>query len=126
MLLYTYIIELPHIRRSYACCIVMLPAGVVRVTSIVFSLQSDPFADTPKFTLTCTSTGGPTTYVIWTQDGVDTGAGPRIPPTVDDQQNATYRNAWIPIPARPGSYQCNISNDRTIPPATASLNVSGE
>ena len=106
-------------------CIVLFPAGVVSITALEFSLQSDPFADALEFTLTCYSTGGPTTYVIWTQDGEDNSAG-IFSTYVDDQQTASYRNTWTPYYRLPGNYQCNISNDRTIPPATASLIVSGE
>ena len=102
-----------------------LSSGVVNITEpLQFSLQSAPTADPPVFTLTCISTGGPATTITWTRDGVvATGITSQ---TVVDQQTATYHNTLTVTGKLPGNYQCNVTNARTMQPATASLTVAGE
>ena len=91
---------------------------------LVFSLISALTADTPVFTLTCVSTGGPATTVTWTRDGAAaTGVASQ---TVTNITTATYVNTLTVTGRETGSYMCSVANDRTSPPATASLTVAGE
>ena len=87
-----------------------------------------PTADPPVFILTCVSTGGPATTVTWTRDGatVSTDANHVFTKTVTDQVTATYNSILTVTGREPGNYTCSVANVRTAPPATASLNVTGE
>ena len=102
------------------------------VTSVAsplqFSLQTTPTADPPVFTLTCVSTGGPATTVTWTRDGaiVSNDANHVFTKTVTDQLTANYSNTLTVTGREPGNYTCSVANNRTAPPATASLTVARE
>ena len=102
------------------------PSGAVTsVTNpLQFSLTSALTADPPVFTLTCVSTGGPATTVTWTRDGA--AATGDTSQTVEDQLAITYNNTLTVTGREPGNYQCNVTNDRTAQPATASLTVAGK
>ena len=86
-----------------------------------FSLQTTPTADPPVFTLTCGSTGGPATTVIWTRDGAAATGD-----TSQTVMTATYVNTLTVTGREPGNYTCSVANNRTAQPATASLTVAGE
>ena len=104
-------------------------SGVVEITGpLQFSVQTMPTADPPVFTLTCVSTGGPATTVTWTRDGdaVSYDANHVFTKTVIDHLTPTYSNVLTVTGREPGSYQCNVTNARTVQPATASLTVAGE
>ena len=92
--------------------------------SLQFSLQTTPTADPPVFTLTCVSTGGPATTVTWTRD--EAAATGVTSQTVVDQVTITYHSTLTVTGREPGYYTCNATNNRTAPPATASLTVAGE
>ena len=96
--------------------------------TIQFSLQTTASADPPVFTLTCVSTAGPATTVNWKQNGVIVlyDSNHEFIKTVTDQLNATYSNVLTVTGREPGNYTCSVANDRTVPPATASLTVAGE
>ena len=85
-------------------------------------------ADSPTFTLTCVSTGGPATTVTWTREGnnVPYDATHELTQTVTDQLNIVYSNVLTVTGSESGNYTCSVTNDRTAPPATASLTVAGE
>ena len=94
-----------------------------------FSLQSAPTADPPVFTLTCTSTGGPATNVIWTRDGaiVSYDDSHVLTQTVTGANTTTisYENVLTVTGREPGSYQCTVANVRGIA-SSQSLVVEGE
>ena len=92
------------------------------------SLQTMPTADSSVFTLTCVSTGGPATTINWTRNGsiVFNDANHVLTQTVTNQLTATYNNTLTVTGREPGNYTCSVANDRTAPPATASLTVAGE
>ena len=48
---------------------VTIPEGVM------FNVDSDLNGESPQFTLTCTSTGGPATTVTWTRDSETVSGG---------------------------------------------------
>ena len=68
------------------------------------------------FTLTCTSTGGPATTVIWTRDGAtvhyDDDHVLTQTVTVTDIGTVTYSNVLTVTGREPGSYQCSVTNHR--------------
>ena len=103
------------------------------VTSVTdpleFSLVSAVTADPPVFTLTCVSTGGPASTVIWTRDGnnVSYDATRVLTQTVTGQLTATYSNVLTVTGREPGCYQCSVTNDRTAQQLeSAALTVAGE
>ena len=89
---------------------------------IVFQLNN---ADTPVFTLTCTSTGGPTTTVSWRRDGtlLSDDNNHDIMSQVTDPVTATYTHTLTVIGRRYGLYQCSVSNIRTPSGISRSLTV---
>ena len=85
--------------------------------------------DPPVLTLTCVSTGGPAMTVTWTLDGtaVSYDANHMLTQTVTNELSITYTNVLTVTGREPGSYQCNVTNDRTAQPLlSASLTVAGE
>ena len=106
------------------------PSGEVTLTDpLEFSLMSALTADPPVFTLTCVSTGGPATTVIWTQDGdnVSYDANHVLTQTVTSQLSITYSNVLTVTGREPGDYICSVANVRTpAPQVSASLTVAGE
>ena len=105
--------------------LVPYPSGVVMITGpLQLSLTSALTADPPVFTLTCVSTGGPATTVTWTRDGAAATGGTFQ--TVMNLTAITYHSILTVTGRLPGNYQCSVTNDRTAPPATASLTVAGE
>ena len=99
---------------------------MVTITNPVlqFKRLTLPDADPPEFTLTCDSTGGPPTTVIWTRDGAaTTGTTDQI---VTDLVSISFSSILRVKERLLGSYRCSVSNDRTAQPATGSLTVAGE
>ena len=70
------------------------------------------------FTLTCTSTGGPATYVTWTRDNVTITEGAETNFDTDDRN---YGNALTVTGRLEGLYTCTVANDR---PSNASATIS--
>ena len=72
-----------------------------------------------SFTLTCVSTGGPATTVIWTRNS---GAAEGVKVTVlDDAVTAHYTYTLTVTGKLGGLYQCNVSNNK---PSWDSLNLT--
>ena len=61
------------------------------------------------FTLTCTSTGGPATYVTWTRDNVTITEGTETNFDTDDRR---YGNILTVTGRLEGLYTCTVANDR--------------
>ena len=94
---------------------------------IEFSLDSEPVAANPQFTLTCISTGGPATTVTWTRDlTVLEDNDAYLQKTVlDNAENATYTHTLNVTGRLGGDYQCTVSNN--IPSEdNASITLEGE
>ena len=95
---------------------VTIPGGMT------FTVDSDLNGDSPQFTLTCTSTGGPATTVNWTRDS-ETVSGGRI--VLDDTETAQYTHT-LTVTGRLGrQYQCNVTNNKPSE-ATAHFTVQGK
>jgi len=88
---------------------------------IKFQLDSETNANTPVFTLTCTSTGGPATTVSWTRGNSTLSATSQI---VTNSVTGTYKNTLRVAMREVGTYVCNVSNIRSSD--TRSLTVLGK
>ena len=101
---------------TYTSC-----TGTPTVTSLTYN-------DAIK-TLTCISTSGPATYVIWERDGnilVVDGVAYRQTQTVTDATTATYHNVLTiaqSVTSIYGEYRCTVGNARGI---SSGLEVTGE
>ena len=94
-------------------------SGDVKVDSnITFSLHSELTAETPQFTLTCTSTAGPATTVTWTRDSAPV-SGEEMS-VLNDPVTAHYTHTLTVTGRLGGVYVCNVSNNK---PSTAVKNL---
>ena len=104
-------------------------AGQISIPeNITFQLDTDPATDPPVFTLTCTSTGGPATTVIWKRNGtiLRDDSNHNITSQVIDPVNITYTNTLTVTGRLAGQYECNVSNIRTSPSETRHIRVVGK
>ena len=91
---------------------------------MAFTVDSDLNGESPQFTLTCTSTGGPATTVTWTRDSETVSGGMTV---LDDPVTAQYTHT-LTVTERSrdgGEYQCNVSNNKPSQDS-ASFTVQGE
>ena len=72
-------------------------------------MDSDLNGESPRFTLTCTSTGGPATTVTWTRDSETVSGGMTV---LDNTVTAQYTHTLTVTERLGGQYQCTVSNDR--------------
>ena len=82
---------------------VTIPGGVT------FTEDSDLNGESPQFTLTCTSTGGPATTVTWTRDSETVSGGMTV---LDDPVTAQYTHTMTVTGRLGGHYQCTVSNNK--------------
>ena len=98
-------------------------AGEVTIPGgMTFTVDSDLNGESPQFTLTCTSTGGPATTVIWTRDSETVSEGMTV---LDDSVTAQYTHTLTVTGRLGGQYQCTVSNN-TPSQGSASFDVQGE
>ena len=88
-----------------------------------FTLNSDLNGESPQFTLTCISTGGPATTVTWTRDSETVSEG-NMTTVLDDRETAQYTHTLTVSGRLGGLYQCNVSNNKPFL-ASGQLNVQG-
>ena len=89
-------------------------AGDVTIPgNMTFTVDSDLNGESPQFTLTCTSTGGPATTVTWTR-GSETVSGEMFSSTtvLDDPVTAQYTHTLTVTGRLGGQYQCTVSNNK--------------
>ena len=82
---------------------VTIPGGMSLI------VDSDLNGDSPQFTLTCISTGGPATTVTWTRDSEVVSGGMTV---LDDPVTAQYTHTLTVTGRLGGLYQCNVSNSK--------------
>ena len=76
---------------------------------MTFTVNSDLNRESPQFTLTCTSTGGPATTVNWTRASETISGGMTV---LNDPVTAQYTHT-LTVPGRlGGQYQCTVSNNK--------------
>ena len=86
------------------------------------TVNSDLNGDSPQFTLTCISTGGPATTVTWTRDSATT-VTEGTETVLDNPETAQYTHTLNVTGRRPGTYTCNVSNNKpSSDSATITLN----
>ena len=78
---------------------------------------------TPQFTLTCISTGGPATTVIWTRDSVTITEGTQT--TLDNNITAQYIHTLTVTGRLGGLYTCTVANNKPSSDSS-SLRVRGD
>ena len=80
---------------------------------MTFSVDSDLNGDSPQFTLTCISTGGPATTVTWTRDSV-TASGD-VMKVFNGNTTAPQYTHTLTVPGGSGMgglYNCTVANDK--------------
>jgi len=87
-----------------------------------FSVDSDLNGESPQFTLTCSSTGGPATTVTWTRDSGAVSGGITV---LDDPVTAQYTHNLTVTERLGGQYECIVSNNKPSQDS-ASFTVEGK
>ena len=90
--------------------------------SMTFTVDSDLKGESPQFTLTCISIGGPATTVAWTRNSKTLSGGMTV---LDDTVTAQYTHTLTVTGRLGGQYQCTVSNNKPSE-ASASLTVRGK
>ena len=80
---------------------------VGQITLSTLDPTSDINGDSPQFTLTCISIGGPATTVTWTRDSTTT-VTEGTETVLDDPETAQYTHTLIVTAA--GEYTCTVAN----------------
>ena len=80
------------------------------ITGDVMMMGSDLSGDSPQFTLTCISTGGPATTVTWTRDSVTVTEGTET--VLDDPMTAQYTHTLTVTGRLGGLYTCTVTNNK--------------
>ena len=75
-----------------------------------------------QFILTCISTGGPATTVMWTKDSVNITEGTKT--VLDNRVIAQYTHTLTVTGTQEGIYECTVSN--AFFNTSAIFNVTGE
>ena len=91
--------------------------------TIDFKLTSSQDTTVVTFSLTCNSTGGPVSSVIWTRDGLlldNTG-----PLVLTDVSTVSYTNVLQVNSRTPGTYTCQIRGAHNQILSSADFNVHG-
>ena len=86
----------------------ILTGNIAIYNGVGFTLNSDLNGDSPQFTLTCISTGGPATTVTWTRDSITVTEGNET--VLDNQITAQYTHTLTVNGRQPGTYMCAVAN----------------
>ena len=103
-------------------CLYYTTGNIAMPDSIQMTPESDLSGESPWFTLTCNSTGGPATTVTWTRDSEDISGGMTA---LDDPVTAQYIHTFNVTGRLGGLYQCTVSNSKPSK-ATASFYMQGK
>ena len=90
---------------------------------VALIVDSDLSGKSPRFTLTCISTGGPATTVTWTRDSVLVSEGNMT--VLDNRETAQYTHTLTVSGRLEGLYQCTVSNNKPSS-ASAQLDVASQ
>ena len=84
--------------------------GDVTITGgMTLTVDSDLNGDSPQFTLTCFSIGGPATTVTWTRDSETVSGGRTV---FNSAVTAQYTHTLTVTGRLGGQYQCNVINTK--------------
>ena len=109
--------------NAYATINYSIPTGAVALSGgMNFTLNSDLNGDSPQFTLTCISTGGPATTVTWARgnDNITEGTETEL----DDGVTARYTHTLTVNGTVGGLYTCTVAN--RVSNESSKLNVAGK
>ena len=115
-------VSAPSLHRESTDSLIFHSKGDVSISDTVYlTVESDLNGDSPQFTLTCISTGGPATTVTWTRDSEEVTRGITV---LNNTKTAQYIHTLTVTGRLPGQYQCTVSNNK---PSTAnnSFTVQG-
>ena len=94
-----------------ACIYCLFILGDVIISSgMTFSVDSDLNGTSPRFTLTCISTGGPATTVTWTRDSVTVTEGTET--VLDNRTTSQYTHTLTVTGRLGGFYTCTVANNK--------------
>ena len=93
-------------------------AGDVTIDSMQMTVDSDLYGESPQFTVTCISTGGPATNVTWSRNSNEVVMGMTV---LNNTVTAQYTHKLTVTGRQEGQYQCTVSNEK---PSTATANFT--
>ena len=82
----------------------------MKLRDMIMTVYSDLNGASPKFTLTCISTGGPATTVTWTRDSTTVTEGTET--ELNDPVTALYTHTLTVTGRLPGLYRCTVKNNK--------------
>ena len=85
---------------------------------VTFKVNSDLNGDSPQFTLTCISTGGPATTVTWTRDSTTTVTEGTLQTVLNNTMTALYIHTLTVTGRDHGLYSCTVENSVSSDSAT--------
>ena len=110
------------VHLKFHTSIFFYPKGDITLYSTVqFTSDSDLNNESPQFTLTCISTGGPATTLTWTRNSEELFGGTTV---LNDTVSAQYTHTLTVTGRLGGLYQCTVSNNKPSQ-GTARLRVQG-
>ena len=77
---------------------------------MTLTVDSDLNGDSPQFTLTCISTGGPATIVTWTRDSGEAVGDTET--VFNDPVTARYTHTLTVTGRLEGIYTCTVANNK--------------
>jgi hypothetical protein len=83
----------------------------IALGAVNLAVDSDLNGASPRFTLSCISTGGPATTVTWTRDSITVTEG-NIITVLDDTTTAQYTHTLTVTGRMPGLYNCTVENTK--------------
>ena len=90
---------------------VLLQLGDIKLSgNMTFTVDSDFNGASLQFTLTCISTGGPATTVIWTRNSDIVTEGTET--VLNDPVTAQYIHTLTVTGRQTGLYTCTMANDK--------------
>ena len=101
-----------HFRNTNNNLMVISLSGSIDIPDdITLTVDSDLKGESPQFTLTCVSTGGPATTVTWSRKYSRDPTG--VTSTVlDDPVTSQYTHTFTVTERLGGHYVCNVSNSK--------------
>ena len=97
----------------------MIVGNITISGDVTLTVDSDLNGDSPQFTLTCISTGGPATIVTWTRDSGEVVGDTET--VLNDPVTAQYTHTLTVTEILVGLYTCTVTNDK---PSTASATIT--
>ena len=102
--------------------VTILPGEVTISGDMELTVNSDLNGDSPQFTLTCISTGGPAITVTWTRDSTTT-VTEGTETVLDDPETAQYTHTLTVTGRIGGLYNCTVSKNK---PSITSASITLE